>query len=507
MATISIDYNSENKEVYLCGDIEAIKRNRFAWRYVRDYFSPREEMGRIVIPVMDEEPFPILSSIRSMLSKYGFTEKKTESSEKILLDFYEEERKFDEFSQKALRIRNNECDKVEFEKFTNSIACHLPARSLYPLQLLSAYHMAFSQNACNFSVPGAGKTSIVYGAYAYLHSLPNDNAKHIDKLLVVGPLSSFGPWELEYEECFGHKPSVKRLISGISKTDKQDYLISSRTSELTLISYASLISLQKELGFFLRNNKVMVVLDEAHKAKNSSGEDNNQTNNYLIQSTVNFLFDADIFSINMFYYDSVQQQYRFKNESFPLKLSSVRNVLISQGFLCVDRGVTGSRFYVSPEYESLVASQCIRKRKAISLEQLKKRLKSDELAGEKAELFVVKYEKKRLGVEGENKVKRISEIDVTAGYDIVSANSPNSTVANRFIEVKAVSENGFYWSKNEYDIAKLLAADYYLYLVDLSKIDDDNYEPDIIHNPVQHIMENNLWLVEPQSYHIQKVKF
>lgn len=236
-------------------------------------------------------------------------------------------------------------------------------------------------------------------------------------------------------------------------------------------------------------------------------EDNNQTNNYLIQSTVNFLFDADIFSINMFYYDSVQQQYRFKNESFPLKLSSVRNVLISQGFLCVDRGVTGSRFYVSPEYESLVASQCIRKRKAISLEQLKKRLKSDELAGEKAELFVVKYEKKRLGAEGENKVKRISEIDVTAGYDIVSANSPNSTVANRFIEVKAVSENGFYWSKNEYDIAKLLAADYYLYLVDLSKIDDDNYEPDIIHNPVQHIMENNLWLVEPQSYHIQKVKF
>lgn len=209
--------------------------------------------------------------IRSMLSKYGFTEKKTESSEKILLDFYEEERKFDEFSQKALRIRNNECDKVEFEEFTNSIACHLPTRSLYPLQLLSAYHMAFSQNACNFSVPGAGKTSIVYGAYAYLHSLPNDNAKHIDKLLIVGPLSSFGPWELEYEECFGHKPSVKRLISGISKTDKQDYLISSRTSELTLISYASLISLQKELVFFLRNNKAMVVLDEAHKAKNSSG--------------------------------------------------------------------------------------------------------------------------------------------------------------------------------------------------------------------------------------------
>lgn len=271
MATISIDYNSTNKEIYLCGDIEAIKKNRFAWRYVRDYLSPREEAGRIVVPVMDGEPFAVLSSVRSMLSKYGFSEKKTDSSEQVLLDFYEEERKFDEFSQKALHIRNNECNKDEFEEFTNSVALNLPARSLYPLQLLSAYHMAFSQNACNFSVPGAGKTSIVYGAYAYLHSLASDNAKHIDKLLIVGPLSSFGPWELEYEECFGRKPSVRRLISGIGKTDKQDYLISNHTSDLTLISYASLLSLQKELGFFLRNNKVMMVLDEAHKAKISSG--------------------------------------------------------------------------------------------------------------------------------------------------------------------------------------------------------------------------------------------
>lgn len=45
MATISIDYNSENKEVYLCGDIEAIKRNRFAWRYVRDYFRLAKKWG------------------------------------------------------------------------------------------------------------------------------------------------------------------------------------------------------------------------------------------------------------------------------------------------------------------------------------------------------------------------------------------------------------------------------------------------------------------------------
>lgn len=271
VANISIDFDSAKNEIYLLGDITALQKNRYAWRYVRDYLHPKVMCDRIIIPVGDSEPFVVMSNISPMLAKYGFSESQSESSEKVVQDYYEEERRFAEFSKKALHIRNNECDAAEFEHFTQSVAENLTARSLYPLQLLSAYHMAFSQNACNFSVPGAGKTSIVYGAYAYLHNLPSDDPKHVDRLLIVGPLSSFGPWELEYEECFGRAPKSKRLVGGVNKADKQDYLISKHPAELTLISYASLISLQKEIGFFLRTNRVMVVLDEAHKAKNSSG--------------------------------------------------------------------------------------------------------------------------------------------------------------------------------------------------------------------------------------------
>lgn len=271
VASISIDFDSKQNKIYLLGDIDSLQKNRFAWRYVKDYLHPKVEGSCISIPVGDSEPFSILSNVSSMLSKYGFTEKQSSSSEKIVQDYYEEERRFADFSKKALLIRNNECDTDEFAAFTHSVSENLTARSLYPLQLLSAYHMAFSQNACNFSVPGAGKTSIVYGAYAYLHNLPETDTKHVDRLLIVGPLSSFGPWEMEYEECFGRPPRSRRLVGGVSKPDKQDYLISKHPAEITLISYASLVSLQKEIGFFLRNNKVMVVLDEAHKAKNSSG--------------------------------------------------------------------------------------------------------------------------------------------------------------------------------------------------------------------------------------------
>ena len=271
MATISIDFNSEKKEVYLLGDIKALKANRFAWRYMKDYLHPVEETDKLVVKLEDETPFAIMAKIRSMLEKYGFCEKRTETSEQVLLDFYEEERKFKVFSDKALKIRNNECDSTEFQEFVESVATNLTTRSLYPLQLLSAYHMAFSQNACNFSVPGAGKTSIVYGAYSYLHHLSKDNPKYVDKIMIIGPLSSFAPWEIEYEECFGHSPSSKRLLGGTSKEDKQLYLYSKHPEELTLISYQSVVSLQNELSYFLRNNKVMVVLDEAHKIKNASG--------------------------------------------------------------------------------------------------------------------------------------------------------------------------------------------------------------------------------------------
>ena len=217
MPKIIIDVSSSGNEIHLLGEINALRRHRYAWGYIKDYLNPIVEPDRIVIPVENEETINVLTKVRDMLIKYKFSEEQSASSNKVLLDFYEEEQKFASFSEKARKIRDNECDTKEFKEFTDAVATKLCNRSLYPLQLLSAYHLAFSQNACNFSVPGAGKTSIVYGAYAYLHNLPKSHPKHIDKLLIVGPLSSFGPWEMEYAECFGHSPNAKRLVIGISK--------------------------------------------------------------------------------------------------------------------------------------------------------------------------------------------------------------------------------------------------------------------------------------------------
>ena len=82
----------------------------------------------------------------------------------------------------------------------------------------------------------------------------------------------------------------------------------------------------------------------------------------------------------------------------------------------------------------------------------------------------------------------------------------SSTEIDRFIEVKAVNhEMGFFWSENEYEVAKLKGTRYYLYLVNLEKIRKENYEPMMICNPANSIMKSENWLVETQTYHVRYV--
>ena len=62
-----------------------------------------------------------------------------------------------------------------------------------------------------------------------------------------------------------------------------------------------------------------------------------ELNKQIILSTVEQLFKEEILNPTMFSYDTIQCCYSFKNEFLPLSFSTVRNVLISQGFLITKR--------------------------------------------------------------------------------------------------------------------------------------------------------------------------
>jgi len=270
MKKLCLESNENGSSLIITGDINSIFSNRRAARYLKDAVKFAKTSDNIVVEV-DDNINKSIDRIKKLCEYIGADLVYSGRVSEAITNYALEEEKFGEFAEKARLIRDNHCDKEDFKQFVNSVSTNLSNRSLYELQLLSAYHLAFSQNACNFSVPGAGKTSVVYGAFAYLSSLPQDNKKYVDRLLIISPLSAFGPWELEYEECFGEKPSTKRLNGKVPIEGKKQYLYSLNPAKITLLSYASVPSLKEELIYFLRNNKVMVVLDEAHKIKNTNG--------------------------------------------------------------------------------------------------------------------------------------------------------------------------------------------------------------------------------------------
>lgn len=270
MAVIQVDTNESEDLVYVTGNIEKIASNRRAMRLLKD---------NAVFTIKDDcLEFEVGNDLTKCINRIKTAAKYAQCDVEIkgnansgIQAYYEEEQNFAVFSKKALDIRNNDCDVEEFKKFKDSLIDNMQNRTLYELQMLAAYHLAFSQNACNFSVPGAGKTSIVYGAYAYLHNLPEGDTKKVDRILIISPLNAFAPWELEYEECFGRKPTSKRLLGKLDVEEKKQYLYEMNPAEITLVSYPSVISLVDELTYFLKKHRVMVILDEAHKIKNTKG--------------------------------------------------------------------------------------------------------------------------------------------------------------------------------------------------------------------------------------------
>ena len=233
------------------------------------------EEGKIIIndPSFNNEDgiYSFKNSIKNQLPKAEISY--DDNFKNLISRKIENDNKFSEFTNEARKIWNDDYETNDLKSFT-SILSKLMPRRLYDLQLRAAYHMVFSQNSCNFSVPGAGKTSIVYAAYAFLKNLEENNPKKINKLFIVGPPSSFSPWEKEYFECFNKKPKSIRLSGELSVREKINSLVGIYKDEIEiyLITYQSISNYSNEIKRFFEQNKVMFVCDEAHKFKRFEGE-------------------------------------------------------------------------------------------------------------------------------------------------------------------------------------------------------------------------------------------
>lgn len=134
-------------------------------------------------------------------------------------------------------------------------------RKLKEFQLRDLENLIALPNGANFSVPGAGKTTVTFA----LHTLTRRPGSH---LLIIAPKSAFPAWRGVVDECM--EPNAPndgneqfRVLD--SRSDIEKELRSGGTRYL--ISYDLAVRQQSVLTAYLARNSVHLVLDESHRMK------------------------------------------------------------------------------------------------------------------------------------------------------------------------------------------------------------------------------------------------
>lgn len=125
-------------------------------------------------------------------------------------------------------------------------------RDLRDFQVHDLGRLLTMRFGANFSVPGAGKTTVAYATYE-----AERVRDRVDRLLVIAPLSAFEAWFTEAVECLEPVPEIHVYTGGRV----------SATVEVVLVNYQRLASGYNELADWVRRHETMVLLDEAHRMK------------------------------------------------------------------------------------------------------------------------------------------------------------------------------------------------------------------------------------------------
>lgn len=194
-----------------------------------------------------------LITLTSLLSSRGI-EYLLDSTAQELLDDYEEEINRISEAREAGELVKSSAKSYSLIKIDGF------KRDLYPYQNRALHHMISVVNPANFSVPGSGKTTM---AYAYFQYLRNNGI--VDKLLVIGPISSFKVWEKEFGLCIEGDEKVAR----INGTQRQRFY-GDESYTVYLTNYHLALRDRSEIvKHIINTGRYLVVVDESHYIKNS----------------------------------------------------------------------------------------------------------------------------------------------------------------------------------------------------------------------------------------------
>lgn len=211
-----------------------------------------------------------------------------------------------------------------------------------------------------------------------------------------------------------------------------------------------------------------------------------------------------IFCSDYLSHDIIYKSLQINNSAFGLKYSNFKQFLIDFEAIKRHPTVQLNNFIINNRYKKLFDKTVLPeiKRRKIGIEEFRKAMEQQQIYGEEAEKFVLNFEFMRLNKQKE--IDWVAEYVVNEGYDIASYNHESDEFPNRFIEVKSYEGKTpyFFWSRNEYSIAKLKKEEYWLYLINRTEMNNEDYSPLLIQNPYEKILDNTSWIKEIDKYKI-----
>ncbi|MDH5181213.1 MAG: DEAD/DEAH box helicase [Gammaproteobacteria bacterium] len=196
----------------------------------------------------------------SVQKKLGFRFRPKERAKPKIQEFLAEVRKAREsFNSIAVTLSEQEITSRLLETgFTE--------RLLKSFQIRDLQHLLALPHGANFSVPGAGKTTVTFA----LHLLARQKGWHF---LIVCPKAAFPAWREVVRDCMSddapnYGAENFTYLDG-SEENTHDQLISGSTR--FIISYDLLVRQKSTISSYLSRTPVHLVLDESHRMKAGLG--------------------------------------------------------------------------------------------------------------------------------------------------------------------------------------------------------------------------------------------
>ncbi|QIP06548.1 SNF2-related protein [Bradyrhizobium symbiodeficiens] len=230
------------------------------WERLRAHFSSASDVK--FMGAMADMPWPrVLEAIRefggrSVQQSLNFRFRPTGEAVARVTTFVRELKEArQKRNQLVLEITPKEIEERLIEKgFTK--------RKLKSFQLRDLAHLASLSHGANFSVPGAGKTTVAFA----LHLLV---ARENEHLLVICPKAAFPAWRLIVGECVASDApnnGAEEFVVLDGREEDTDRLLRSGARRL-LMSYDLMVRQQPTIAAYLARQPVHLIVDESHRMK------------------------------------------------------------------------------------------------------------------------------------------------------------------------------------------------------------------------------------------------